>query len=262
MKQNEDYIEGFLPEDYDCQLQSADDEQVLDPSQEHWLKREQIRLETNGRLKEVMEDENSFDSYVVIGYKAKDVELDKGGNKNEYYCDMNCIVENISCIHDIAEMTTDIAYALEENPLLKKLFIEALEKSKQIANSEPIPPNHDDLPRASQFHLNRFNRIYAEKYFELRGNRETILAPKEAYNISVKAMCLAVLDQINNNENVEEDFFCNFYIDEHKGDNAYTRVEVRQRKFACTYQEADAKVDDFKALCNELNIPCSLPWLE
>lgn len=252
-------IPGFLPEDYDHEPPGIED-MNLDERQMDWLKLDQKAEEDGIALGEQMSSE--YDSYIVIGFN-KEKFLENGLHSHESVCGA-CHVDSgdYDAVSEMARQLGYFAYKkFEVYKILKKALACALSLHEEEVN--PEPPVHDYLPRDQRFHLNRYKRILAEEFerehdefFKALGNY------KLRHDIQMRMVLTAIADQLNDNEPVEIDFFCNFVLGEHsEGDNV-SGIDVTPRRYPCTWDEADQKRERFVELCSQYNVPCHIEWLE
>lgn len=252
-------IPGFLPEDYDKEPPGIED-MKLDESQKNWLQLDQKAEEDGIALGEQLFSE--YDSYIVIGFN-KEKHLNNGLIEHESVCGA-CHVDggDYDAVSEIARQLGCFAHKnVEVYEILKKAL--AWQQSLQVEEDNPEPPVHDYLPRDRRFHLNRYNRILAEEFEKVHDEFHKALGNyKLRHDMQVKMVLTAIADQLNENEPVEIDFFCNFVLGENsEGDNV-SGIKVTSRRYPCSWEEAAQKRDRYVELCSQYNVPCHIEWLE
>lgn len=252
-------IPGFLPEDYDKEPLGIED-MKLSERQMDWLKLEQKEEEDGIALGEQMSSE--YDSYIVIGFN-KEKHLKDGRTMQESVCGA-CHVD-ASDYDAVSEMAKQLGYFAYKNIEVYKILKRALDwvQSLQDADKNPEPPVHDYLPRDERFHLNRYKRILGkefenvqEEFLNACGNY------KLRHDMQMRMVLTAIADQLNDNEPVEMDFFCNFVLGEHSDGDNVSGIDVTPLRCPCTWEEAEQKRDRYVELCSQYNVPCHIVWLE
>lgn len=252
-------IPGFLPEDYDKEPPGIE-EQELDEQQLYWLHHDQKENEDGIALGERMSAE--YDAYITIGFK-KEKHTDDGPIDHESVTGA-CRV-NLGDYDAVSEISKLLGYYAFKNPEVSKILLRAISWRNDLQNAEdnPEPPEHDYLPREQRFHLNRYNRILTEEYDKVRDKFISALGNSQLrHDMRMKMVLTAIADQLNENEAVETDFFCNFVLsDRTDGDNV-SGIDVRRLPYPCSWQEAEISRDHFVELCKKYNVPCHIVWLE
>ena len=249
----------FLPEDYDKESPGIED-MKLDATQEYWLHHDQKAKEDGIALGEYMSAE--YDSYIVIGFKKEklnDHAIDEHGLVcGAYHIDNS----DFDTTYEIGRLLGHYAF---QNPDVAKILNKAISWRNSLAKEQfnPEPPEHEALPRDRRFHLNRYNRILSEETEKLRiqfidacGNY------KLRRNMRMKMVLTAIADQLNDNEPVEIDFFCNFVLMDHSDGDNVSGIDVQLRKVPCSWNEADSNRIRFVELCKQYNVTCHIVWLE
>lgn len=257
MKQSKE-IPGFLPEDYDY-IPSIEDME-LNENELRWLRRSQKEAEDGKALGDHMAA--TYDSYLVIGFNSE--QKDKNGRRiPESVCGAYKI--DPEDYDAISEMGKILGHYLFQNFGMYKVVKRALswEQSLREEDNNPDPPEHDSLELHQRFHIKRYRRIHDEEYQKVR--QEFIAAlgnGKKRHDIAMRLMLTALADQLNENDDAEVDFFCNFEFGENsEGDNV-SGIDIWPREYPCSWDEADAKMGRLKELCREYNVPCHFTWLE
>lgn len=252
------HIPGFLPEDYDKEPPGIE-EINLDERQKNWLQLDQKAEEDGIALGEQMSAE--YDSYIVIGFN-KEKHLKNSHIEHESVCGA-CHVDG-GDYDAVSEMARLLGYFAFKNSDVYRILKRALEWRQSLKDEEDNtePPVHDDLPRDRRFHQNRYNRILAEEFEQV--HEEFLKACgnfKLRHDMKMKMVLTAVADQLNDNEPVEIDFFCNFTLGEHSDGDNVSGIDVFFRPYPCTWEEAAQKRDRFLKLCSQYNVPCHIEWL-
>lgn len=253
-------IPGFLPEDYDRLPSLLDDDRKLSESELRLLKLLQNEDEDSDKLDAYMSA--LYDSYLVLGFNPET--RDENDKPISEYCAGACHMNDydLDLVH---EMSTRLGYYIYKNYKLYKVIQQALKVAEDFRNEEdnPEPPTHQSLKTEHRFHINRYNRIHVDEYEKVQDEFMAACGNyKKRHDMAMRMMLTAVADQIDNNEDVAIDFFCNFeFGEESKGDNV-SSINVRLNPLPCSWDEAEAKRDRFEELCKEYNIPCRITWLE
>lgn len=251
-------IPGFKPEDYDY-IPSIEDMELTEAELDS-LRQMQKETEDGEALGSTLEA--NYDSYLVIG-------------SNKYKVDMNGLAEPESacgaCHIDpndndaIAEMGRVLGHLIFNNFNLYRVIKQALAWDKSLRNQEynPEPPVHEYLNSNERFHLKRYERIYTEERQKIHDEFMAASGDhKKRRDMAMRNMLIAIADQLNDNEPAEIDFFCNFDFGEKSDGDNVSAINIRLRPYPCTWDEADAKMERFKELCKEYNVPCHIVWLE
>lgn len=252
-------IPGFLPEDYDKEPPGIE-EMDLDQRQISWLKLDQKAEEDGIALGEQMSSE--YDSYIVIGFN-KEKFLKNGSHQHESVCGA-CHVDggDYDAVSEMARLLGHFAY---KNGDVCKILNKALEWCQSLHDEDdnPEPPVHDYLPRDQRFHQNRYRRILGEEFEKVQDEfRKALGNYKLRHDMQMKMVLTAIADQLNDNEPMEIDFFCNFVLGEHSDGDNVSGIKVTPRRYPCTWDEAEQKRDRFVELCSQYNVPCHIEWLE
>lgn len=252
-------IPGFLPEDYDKEPPGIED-MDLDECQINWLKHDQKVEEDGIALGVQMSSE--YDSYIVIGFNKEKL-LKNGLTKHDFVCGA-CHVDG-GDYDAVSEMARQLGYFTYKNIEVYKILKKALAWQQALQDEEdnPEPLVHDYLPRDQRFHQNRYHRILTEEFENVQEDFYKALGNyKLRRDIQMQMVLTAIADQLNENEPVEIDFFCNFVLGEHSvGDNV-SGIDVTLRPYPCTLEEAAQKRDRYVELCSLYNVPCHIEWLE
>lgn len=251
-------IPGFKPGDYDY-IPSIEDMELTEAELDS-LRRMQKETEDGEALGSNMEA--NYDSYLVIG-----------SNKYKVGEDVRCEPESAcgACHIDpkdpdvISEMGKILGHLIFNNFDLYRVIKQALSWDKYLRNQDlnPEPPVHEYLEANERFHMKRYERIYTEERQKIR--EEFIAAcgnHKKRHDMAMRNMLIAIADQLNDNEPAEIDFFCNFDFGEKSDGDNVSAINIRLRPYPCTWDEADAKMEHFKELCKEYDVPCHIVWLE
>lgn len=253
------HIPGFLPEDYDKEPPDIED-MDLDEHQINWLKLDQKAEEDGIALGEQMSSE--YDSYIVIGFN-KEKHLKNGLFKHESVCGA-CHVDG-GDYDAVSEMARKLARFAHNSPEVYKILKKALawQQSLQDEEDNPEPPVHDYLPQNQRFHQNRYRRILGEEFEKVQDEFYKALGNyKLRHDMQMQMVLAAIADQLNDNEPVEIDFFCNFALGEHSEGNNVSGIDFTLLPYPCTWEEAEQKRDRFVELCSQYNVPCHLEWLK
>ena len=257
--ENLNEIPGFLPEDYDEEPKSIENEE-LDDNQLYWLHHYQVAEEDGAALGEQMAAE--YDSYIVIGFK-KEKRFEDGNVEHESVCGA-CHID-FGDYNARSEMSRMFGYFARKNPELTQIFRNALDWEKSLMEEEysPEPPEHKYLPRDKRFHQNRYDRIHTEEFVKVQDKfREALGDYKLRRDMKMKMVLTAIADQLNDNEPAEIDFFCNFVLGEKSDGDNVSGIDIRLRPYPCTWDEADANRSRFIELCKEYDVPCNIEWLK
>lgn len=253
------HIPGFLPEDYDKEPPGIE-EMELDERQMNWLKLDQKAEEDGIALGEQMASE--YDSYIVIGFK-KEKHLKNDLTEYESVCGA-CHVD-AGDYDAVSEIARQLGYFADKDFEVYKILKRALAYRQSFHNEKdnPEPPLHDYLPRDQRFHLNRYHRILAEEFENVREDFHKALGnSKLRHDMRMQMVLTAIADQLNDNEPVEMDFFCNFTLGEHSDGDNVSGIDVYIRPYPCSWDEAAQSRDRFIELCSQYNVPCHIEWLE
>lgn len=251
-------IPGFLPDDYDKEPPCIE-EMKLTPEQLDCLRQEQKASEDGIALDEYMSAE--YDSYIAIGFK-KEKRPDNAPLKHEYVCGAWHIDhEDYDAVYEMARLLGYYAFKDHKVATILKKAI-PWERSLKDEELNPEPPEHKHLPRDRRFHLNRYNRILAEEFEKVQDEfMDACGDDLKRRTMKMKMVLTAIADQLNDNEPVQVDFFCNFILGEQsEGDNV-SGIDIRLRRIPFTWDEAEDNRNRFMELCELLNVPCKINWL-
>lgn len=252
-------IPGFLPEDYDKEPPGIEDME-LDATQMYWLKHDQKAQEDGIALGERMSAE--YDSYIVIGFK-KEKHHDGVLTEHESVCGA-CHVAQRDC-DAVSEISRLLGYYAFKNFEVYKILKKALSRCHSYYKEEenPEPPEHQYLPRDKRFHLNRFNRIETEEFVKVQNEFRYALGDYQLRrDMKMRMVLTAIADQLNNNKDVEIDFFCNYTLGEDTDGDNVSGIKVWDLPYPCTWDEAAKKRDRFVALCKRYDVPCQIVWVD
>lgn len=252
-------IPGFLPEDYDKEPPGIE-EAKLDASQMLWLQQDQKAEEDGNALAEYMSA--GYNSYIVIGYEKEEY---RGHTRvKPDLVTGACHVDN-GDYDAVSEIGRLLGYYAFKNPDIAKILDKAISWRNSLMQEEqnPEPPEHEYLPRDKRFHLNRYNRILSEEYEKERDQFVNACGNYKLRRDMRMLMVLnAIADQLNDNEPVEIDFFCNFVLGEVSDGDNVSGIDVKLRRVPCSWEEADNNRSRFIKLCKQYNVPCHIEWLE
>lgn len=251
-------IPGFLPQDYDPEPPGIGDAEY-DATQMRMLKLQQKAFEDGEALDEYMSAE--YDSYIVIGYKGERLP-ENAPVEHEYACGAFHIEhEDYDAVYEMARL---LGYYAFKDHKVAKILKRAIPWENSLRDEElnPEPPEHKYLPRDERFHLNRYNRIRSAEFDKVEDEFWNALGDyTKRHNMKLKMVLTAIADQLNDNEQVQIDFFCNFILEENSyGDNV-GGIDIRLRRIPFTWEEAENNRDHFIELCKQLNVPCKITWL-
>lgn len=251
-------IPGFLPEDYDKEPPGIE-EAELDATQLYWLKHNQKASEDGIALGEYMKAD--YDSYIVIGFKK---EKRKNGAVSDH--ELVCGASHVDNgdYDAVSEMARQLGYFAFKNPEVAKILRRAMQWKNSLMDEElnPEPRQHIYLPRDERFHLNRYNRILSEEFEKVQDEFRNALGDyTKRRSMMMKMVLTAIADQLNDNEPVQIDFFCNFILGEESDGDNVSGIDIRLRRFPCTWEKAEANLERFMELCKQYNVPCKINWL-
>lgn len=252
-------IPGFLPEDYDKEPPGIE-EMNLNEQQTDWLKIDQKAEEDGIALGEQLSAE--YDSYIVIGFN-KEKRLKNSVIEHDSVCGA-CHVD-AGDYDAVSEMGRQLGYYAFKSVDVYKILEKALawRQSFQDEEDNPEPPVHDDLPRDQRFHQNRYRRILAEEFEKVHDEFYKALGNyKLRHDMQMRMVLTAIADQLNDNEPVEIDFFCNFVLGEDSDGDNVSGIDVILRRYPCKWEEAEQKRNRYVELCSQYGVPCHIEWLE
>lgn len=254
-------IPGFLSEDYDEEDLGLVEKEKLTNQEKYWLHHDQVVEEDGIALGEKMSAE--YDSYIIIGFKKE--RHDERGVLTHYDSVTGaCHVDlgDYDAVYEMARLLGEYAY---DNYEVAKILFKALKRYNdyKLAEENPEPPVHDLLPQNERFHLNRYKRILSEEMNKVRDEFfEACDNYKLRHDMKMKMVLTAIADQVNDNEYVDTDFFCNFVLGEKSKDNNVDGIDVWLQPYPCSWQEADEKRFRFIELCEQYGVPCHIEGYE
>lgn len=254
-----DEIPGFKPEDYDPEPPGIEDMKLSD-HERYWLHHHQKENEDGNALGEMMGAD--FDSFIVLGYNKEKVIEDRIVEHQSISGAFHVDKDDYDAVDRISMLLGHYAFKnLEVHKILKK----ALEWEQSLWDSEnnPEPPEHKYHDREMRFHMNRYERILSEEGLKVHDEFMAACGDhKKRHDMRMRLVLSAIADQLNNNEAVEIDFFCNFTLGEKSNGDNVSGINIFLQDIPSTWDEADAKMGRFKELCKEYNVPCHMVWLE
>ena len=258
MKQT-DEIPGFKPEDYDPEPPGIEDME-LDDNDKYWLRHHQKENEDGIALGETIGA--NFDSFIALGYNKEKKDGSRIVEHQAITGAFHIDKDDYDAVDRISMLLGHYAFkSIEVHTILKKAL--KWERSLRDEEENPEPPMHEYLDPTMRFHIKRYERILSEEYAKIRD--EFVAAcgnHKKRHDMRMRLVLTAIADQLNNNEDAEIDFFCNFALGENSHGDDVSGINIFLQDIPCSWDEADAKMGRFKELCKEYNVPCHIVWLE